>query len=63
MEQQIQKRVIEIAKRNQDQMAEENGIQSSLSEDEMKQYLAQVIREVKKQRTNNKKGKTNNGNA
>jgi len=63
MEQQIQNRVIEIAKRNQDQMTEETGIQSSLSEDEMKQYLAQVIREVKMQRTNNKKGKTNNGNA
>jgi hypothetical protein len=27
-------------------MAEETGIQSSLSEDEMKQYLEQVIREV-----------------
>jgi hypothetical protein len=29
----------------------------------MKQYLAQVIREVKMQRTGNKKAKTNNGNA
>jgi hypothetical protein len=62
MEQQIQNRVIEIAKRNQDTMAEETGIQSSLSEDEMKRYLEQVIREVKMQRTNNRKGKSNNSN-
>jgi hypothetical protein len=60
MEQQIQNRVIEIAKRNQDQLAEETGIQSSLSEDEMKQYLAQVITEVKMHKTTT--GKTNNSN-
>jgi hypothetical protein len=62
MEQQIQNRVIEIAKRNQDTMAEETGIQSSLSEDDIKRYLEQVIREVKMQRTNNRKGKSNNSN-
>jgi len=61
MEQQIQNRVIEIAKRNQDQMAEETGIQSSVTEDDMKQYLEQVIREVKMRKTTG--GKTDNGSA
>jgi hypothetical protein len=50
MEQQIQKRVIEIAKRNQGNMAEETGIQSSVTEEDMKAYLEQVINEIKKYR-------------
>jgi len=58
MEQQIEKRVIEIAKRNQDKMAEETGIQSSLTEEDMKEYLEQVIREVKMRKTTSK---TNDG--
>jgi hypothetical protein len=40
-------------------MAEETGIQSSLSEEDVKEYL-QVIREVKKQKT--PPDKPNNGN-
>jgi DNA-binding protein Fis len=48
MEQQIQKRVIELTKHNQDRMAEETGIQSSLSEEDMKQYLQQVIKEIER---------------
>jgi DNA-binding protein Fis len=48
MEQQIQKKVIEFTKQNQARMAEESGIQSSLTEEDMKAYLEQVIREVKK---------------
>jgi len=48
MEQEIEKRVIALTKQNQDRMAEETGIQSSLSEEEIKQYVEQVIREVKK---------------
>jgi hypothetical protein len=31
-------------------MAEESGIQSSLTEEDMKEYLQQVIEEVKKER-------------
>jgi hypothetical protein len=41
-------------------MMEETGIQPSLTEDDVKQYLEQVIQEVKKRRTvdtkNNRKG-------
>lgn len=48
MEQEIQKKVIEFTNRNKDRMAEETGIQSSLTEEDMKQYLQQVIEEVKK---------------
>jgi sulfite reductase beta subunit-like hemoprotein len=50
MEQEIEKRVITLTKQNQDRMAEESGIQSSLTEDDMKDYLEQVIKEVKKNR-------------
>jgi hypothetical protein len=59
MEEEIQKKVITFTKRNQDRMAEETGIQSSLTEEDMKEYLQQVIGEVKKQRSNT--NKTNNG--
>jgi hypothetical protein len=41
-------------------MSEETGIQSSLSEEDVKEYFQQVIREVKKQKTTT--NKTNNGN-
>jgi len=53
MEQEIQKKVVDFTKRNQDRMAEETGIHSSLSEDDVKEYLQQVIREVKKQKASN----------
>ena len=50
MEQEIQKKVITFTKRIQDNMTEETGIQSSLTDEDMKEYLEQVIREVKKDR-------------
>jgi len=59
MEQEIQRRVLAVTKKTQELMSEETGVQSSLSEDDMKQYLEQVIREVKMQKTG--PGKTNNG--
>jgi hypothetical protein len=51
MEQQIQKRVIDIVKRNQDNMVEETGIQPSVTEEDMKAYLEDVINEIKKRST------------
>jgi hypothetical protein len=48
MERKIEKRVLGFTKRNQYEMAEKTGIQSSLIEDDMKQYLQQVIEEVNK---------------
>jgi hypothetical protein len=47
MEQELQKRVLTIAKKNSDIMAEETGVQPSLNEDDMKQYLEEVIKEIK----------------
>jgi hypothetical protein len=41
-EQQEQRKVIAFTKQSQDRMAEETGIQSSLTEDDIKQYLEQV---------------------
>jgi hypothetical protein len=41
-------------------MVEEFGIQSSLTEEDMKQYLQEVINEVQKYKTTT--NKTNNGN-
>jgi tRNA A37 threonylcarbamoyltransferase TsaD len=54
MQQEIEKRVIEFTKRNQDRLAEETGIQPSLTDEDVKEYLQQVIKEVKKQKTTNK---------
>jgi hypothetical protein len=53
IEQQVQRKVIAFTKQSQDRMAEETGIQSSLTEDDIKQYLEQVIKEVKKPKMSN----------
>jgi hypothetical protein len=53
MEHEIQKKVIEFTKRNQDRMAEETGIQPSLTDEDVKAYLEQVIKEVKKPKMSN----------
>ncbi len=50
MEQQILKKAIAIGKLNQNKMTEETGIQSSLTEEDMKQYLEQVMKEVTKKK-------------
>jgi len=50
MEQEIQNKVLTFTKRNQERMAEETGIQPSLTDEDVKEYLEQVIREVKKDR-------------
>jgi hypothetical protein len=39
--------VLTIAKKQSDNMTEETGVQPSLSDDDMKQYLEEVIREIK----------------
>lgn len=53
MEQQIQKRVVDMMRQNQDRLSNETGVESSLSEDEVKQYLHEVIEEVKKGKVKN----------
>jgi hypothetical protein len=56
MEQQIQKRVIVLTKQNQDRLKEASGIESSLTEEDMKQYLEQVMEEVGKKRQQPQQG-------
>ena len=42
--------MIEFTKHNQDRIAEDAGVQSSLTEDDMKSYLQEVIREIQNAR-------------
>ena len=60
MEHQIQRRVIAFSKQNQDKLVEETGIQSTVTEEEMKQYVDQVIEEVRRNKATS--NKTNSGN-
>jgi hypothetical protein len=53
MQQQIQKRVMTLTKRNQDMMAETVGVQSSLSDEDIRQYLDQVLYELQKKASTN----------
>ena len=48
MEQDLQRRVLKIAKATSDSMQEESGFQSSMTEDEMKEYLQIVLEERKR---------------
>ena len=53
MEQELQYKVLAIIKRLSDKMAEDTGVESSLSEEEMKQYMNSVLDEIN---TNKKDG-------
>ena len=48
MEQEIQKRVIVLTKETARTMSEQTGIESSLSEEEAKEYLHEVLTELKR---------------
>lgn len=48
MEQELQKRVLKIVKEQSDSMIEETGVQPSLSENDMKEYLDMVANEIKR---------------
>ena len=52
MEREIEKKAISLTKRYQDRMTDETGIQSSYSEDDIKEYLEEVIQEVHERKTN-----------
>src|SRR5215207_9017811 len=57
MEQQIIKRIVTVAKKHSDSMIEKTGVQPSLSEHEMKQYMEEVLKEIK---TSKEKGSLTN---
>jgi hypothetical protein len=48
MEQELQKRVMKIVKEQSDNMTQETGVQPSLSENDMKEYLDMVVNEIKR---------------
>ncbi|MDQ6668729.1 MAG: ATP-binding protein [Thermoproteota archaeon] len=47
MEQEIERRVLTSAKEQEEILIQETGVQSSLTENEMKQYLGTVLKEIK----------------
>ena len=49
MMQEIERRVLKVAREQQEVLRERSGIESSLTEKDMKEYLEQVIKEVKKE--------------
>jgi hypothetical protein len=53
MEQEIRKKVLAFTKQNQDRMTEETGIHPSLTDEDVKAYLEQVINEVKNPKMSN----------
>jgi hypothetical protein len=53
MEQQIQKRVIDMTRQHHDMLANETGVEPSLNDDEVKEYLHEVLKEVKKEKVQN----------
>jgi hypothetical protein len=50
MGREIEKRIVGFTKKNQGMMAKETGVESSLSEEDIKQYLEQVMHEVQNQK-------------
>jgi hypothetical protein len=46
MEQELQSRVLTIARKNSDVMAEETGVETSMTEEDMKEYLDIVMKEL-----------------
>jgi hypothetical protein len=54
MEQELTTRVLSFAKDHSNNMREETAIESSMREDDFKQYMEQVIREIKGKAIDNK---------
>lgn len=52
LEEELKKKLLYVVKRQQDSMTEEAGIQSSLTEEEIKEYVEQVIQQIKNTKQN-----------
>ena len=48
MERELQTSVLTIAKKTSDEMKENSGIEASLSEDDIRDYMSPVIKELKR---------------
>jgi hypothetical protein len=51
MEKEHETKVLDITKKSSEIMIEESGVQPSLSEDDIKRYLQEVLEEVKASKT------------
>jgi Tfp pilus assembly PilM family ATPase len=51
MEQEIENRILDMTKQQQEDMIKQTGLSSSLSEEEVRRYLDLVIKEIKKKDT------------
>jgi hypothetical protein len=51
MQQEIENRVLDMTKKQQDEMIKETGLSSSLSEEEVRQYVDLVLKEIKGKQT------------
>jgi hypothetical protein len=60
MEREIQNKVIQLTKLDSDKMAQDTGVVSSLDEEDMKNYLHEVLVEVGRLKDNGKEGVTKN---
>jgi actin-like ATPase involved in cell morphogenesis len=47
MSQEVEKKVLRIAKSNLENIEKQSGVESSLTEDDIKQYLQEVFNEIK----------------
>jgi hypothetical protein len=52
MEQELEKRVLNVVKAEQNNLIEQTGVQTSLTEEDMKSYLDQVLVEIEKSNIN-----------
>ena len=50
MEQELQNRVMKLARKYDQRMKEESGIPSSMQENDIKAYIEQVIKEVRQRK-------------
>ena len=50
LEREVQRRVLTIAKKVSDDMAEKTGVETSMNEDEIKDYIERVMRELEGKR-------------
>jgi hypothetical protein len=49
-EQELQKRVTAVTRNYSDKLTDETGISPSLTDDEVKQYMHEVLREVRREK-------------
>ena len=47
MQQELQSRVLAVTGKTSDKMEEETGVEASMTEKDMKQYLNEVLKEIK----------------